>query len=130
MESELAAERAELVTGIQGIEAQLSARDKTDLLTGERLSDHAYHEWRRRAVFARTQKLERLREVNALLRDARKASADVGDSRLDRIEAKVEEVLLRLPDVGTADPIRLLLDGLGVADLAELKRLVETARAS
>jgi hypothetical protein len=87
---ELEAERIRLVDEIQAIEVQLANPNKTDD-SGERLTDWEYHDWRQKAVFARSAKLKRLREVKRQIVGEKSTLLERMDAKLDRILEYFEE---------------------------------------
>lgn len=70
-----------LVAAIQNIEAQLSNQNVTTP-TGERVSEHEYHDWRRRAVYARQKMLGQLRMVKRVIKESGAGRDDAINWRL------------------------------------------------
>jgi hypothetical protein len=64
--------RAQLTKDVQGIQAQLGDRERTDD-NGKRLTPKEYWAWKKRAQHALNQKLDHLRSVKSWLRAQRKA---------------------------------------------------------
>lgn len=100
--------RPELVASLQGIDAQLSDRNRRDLAGGDRIHPHEYHEWRHRAIKAKRIKTVQLQLVKQRLKDLnrevwnRPMVAD-GFQGPDAIIAGLREIVLglagRLPGV-------------------------------
>ena len=86
---DLRTERDRIVAKVADIEVQLTDPNKLGH-EGERLDDHSYHSWRRSALAAKGHLSIDLRATKAELN---RRSQDAHNSRLDRIEAKVDRIL-------------------------------------
>jgi hypothetical protein len=99
-----------LQQGIGEIDAQLADRNRRSFETGERLSDHAYHGWRRAAVSAKMLKTAELRFLRHWLR--RRSEAHVSRRSL-------VDLILALGKVdgytGTSDALAGVHDALEAA---------------
>jgi len=90
--TDLEAKRDQLVSEIQLIDTQLSSMDRRDG-EGNRMSAHDYHAWRRSAIAAKTHIMQDLRTVKASITEIKRED---GDSRLERIEKKIDEIIALL----------------------------------
>lgn len=71
--------RQQLTLEVQGIQAQLGDRQRTDE-SGRRLTSNEYWAWKKKAQYALNQKLDELRSIKNWIRDL-KAPAEEGLAR-------------------------------------------------
>lgn len=119
--------RQQLTLEIQGIQAQLGDKQRTDE-SGRRLEAQEYWTWKKRAQHALNQKLDELRQLKAWIKENRPPLADGVQRSAENPEAvlalrelyvilknlQAEDVDLDPHELNKIDAAGLLLDRLGI----------------
>jgi hypothetical protein len=104
--AELERERIELTNECQKIDIQLADTNRIDPETGDRLRGYDYLDWKQRAATAKRTKLNRLREVNLLIKEENKKSEQGWRNDIIQKLDYIIELLLEEEDEPIGDNIR------------------------
>lgn len=104
--AELERERLELTNECQKIDIQLADQNRIDPETGTRLKGYDYLDWKQRAATAKRTKLNRLREVNLLIRDINKHNELGWRASIEQKLDYIIELLLEEEDEPVGNNIR------------------------
>lgn len=85
-----------LVQQIKNIDVDLGTANKLNRDTGERLEGHTYWAWRDSAIRAKRGKELELIRVKAKIKNLAAKETENFDSRLTRIEEKIDLILLKV----------------------------------